>query len=296
MNESIYPVMINWNSRQDTLECVASLLAAGVSEGQIVIVDHASTDDSVPVLQERFGSAIHVLEIAENLGFAGGINRGVQFALGQGADWVLVMNNDTTVAGDFIAELEHAIQRHPEYTVFGPLILYTYDPSRVWYLADCRWRNSLITRSLYKDQVVPEDLTEFIEVDFISGCGMLVHRRVVEATGLFDPLFFMYAEDADFCWRARQAGFKIAAAPHARMWHKVSVSASRDKPAQRYNRIRNQIWFYRKYARGLQLGFLFLFSALRSLWIGARDIPQQQNGLLTALWRGWRDGWWMEIG
>jgi GT2 family glycosyltransferase len=101
----------------------------------------------------------------------------------------------------------------------------------------------------------------------------------------------MYGEEVDLCWRASLVGFQLATTTKAHMWHKVSLSANRDKPRARYLKIRNQIRFYRKYAHGLQFLVMFLFSTLRILFIGFNDLIQNQNDLLAPLFLGWYDGW-----
>jgi GT2 family glycosyltransferase len=120
---------------------------------------------------------------------------------------------------------------------------------------------------------------------------MLVRKDVFQSIGFFDTTFFMYGEDVDLCWRAHAAGFRLAVAPRARMWHKISASSNRDQPASRYLRIRNQIRFYRIYARGLQALLMFAFTSLRLARIAIDDLIQGQVQLIYPLIAGWIDGW-----
>jgi GT2 family glycosyltransferase len=130
-----------------------------------------------------------------------------------------------------------------------------------------------------------------MDVDFVSGCAMFIRRDVFEKIGLFDEKLLMYGEEVDFCWRARLAGYTLGCVTPARMWHKVSLSASRVGSQTRYLRIRNQIRFYNNYARGLQRPIMFLFSILRSGMIILKDIFRRQTDLIPPLIRGWVDGW-----
>jgi GT2 family glycosyltransferase len=288
---SLYAVTVNWNLKQDTLECVASLLAAGVPMGHVIVVDNGSTDGSTPALHERFGDAIHSIESSKNLGFGGGCNLGIEYALDQGAEWILLLNNDTVVAPALLVEWLRAVAAHPDYAIIGPLILEHHAPDRIWYLGDRLVPTSLITYSIARGQIDTGRLAAFIPVDFVCGCGMFVRREVFEQIGFFDPSFFMYAEEVDLCWRARAAGFRLACATQAKMWHKISISADRDRPMTRYLRIRNQILFYRRYARRAQVPLLFAFTLLRSLRVALCDLAHRQPGLIAHLVRGWADGW-----
>jgi GT2 family glycosyltransferase len=127
-------------------------------------------------------------------------------------------------------------------------------------------------------------------VDFLNGCAMLIHRSVFDRIGRFDPSYFMYAEEVDFCWRARNAGFKMAVVPTAKMWHKVSASSPvREKSL--LMQIRSQSIFYRRYSTGFKRVFMFLFSSLRAMIIGVRYLILGKKSLSRAVFLGWKNGW-----
>jgi GT2 family glycosyltransferase len=291
MQLSIYPIVVNWNLAEETIACVRSLLAAGAHPGQIIIVDNGSTDGSAETLCRALGDAITLINSPTNLGFAGGNNLALRYALERGAEWLLPINNDTCVAPTFFAELAAAVEEHAAMRVIGPLILYHDEPERVWSLGDCLIPGTLITYSRWRDQIVPATLSPWIEVDFINACCSLVHRSVLETIGLFDANFFMYAEDADFCWRARQAGFRLGCATRARMWHKVSRSTGVHHPQARYWRVSNQIAFYRRYAQPWQVPLMFMFTLLRSLKLTAVDLGYGRTTLARRTVQAWADGW-----
>jgi GT2 family glycosyltransferase len=288
---SLFIVLVNWNLKDDTLACVASLLKAGAAAEQVLVVDNGSNDGSPQALRERFGPALRVIASEQNLGFAGGANLGIRHALDQGAEWIFILNNDTVVDTAVFVEWERAAQNNPGYAIISPLILYYSDPARIWYLGDRTIPTSLITYGLGRKQLDRGQFAAFVPVDFVCGCGMFVRRSVFEQIGLFDTGFFMYAEEIDFCQRARIAGIRLVCATRARMWHKVSLSADRDRPLTRYLRIRNQILFYRRYAGRLQALPLFAFTLVRALRIGLGDAAGRQPQLVAPLIRGWADGW-----
>ncbi len=291
---AVYPIIVNWNLASETIPCIASLLAAGIPAGQIMVVDNGSQDDSVAQLRARFDNQIRLIGHPTNLGFAGGNNLGIAAALQAGAEWLLLVNNDTVAAPTLIQELGQAVAQHPDYQIIGPLILYFTEPKRIWSLGDRLVPGTLITRRLWHDAPIPEALPPFLPVDFLNACCMLIHRTVFETIGLLNANYFMYAEDVDFCWRARRAGIKLGCATTAHIWHKVSRSTGIHHPQARYWRISNQIMVYRTHARRWQLPLMFGFTLLRSLKLATVDLLQKRTVLAQQTLRAWRDGWWRD--
>jgi GT2 family glycosyltransferase len=289
--ENLYVIVVNWNLPHDTIACVNSLFAAAAEPGHVIVVDNGSGDDSVARLQQAFGSRIWLIPSPTNLGFAGGNNLAIAAALARGAEWVLLANNDTVVAPDFLTALGRCAAAHPQTRMLAPLILYSGEPNRIWSLGDRRVGGSLITRSLLRNALAPDDLEPFVAVDFLNACGLLVHSSVFAAVGLFDTTYFMYGEDVDFCWRASRRGVRLGCCTGAHMWHKVSRSTGVRHPQARYWRVANQIKFYRTYSHGAHKLLLLLFTALRGLrlWLDDWRAGHGELGRVTA--QAWLQGW-----
>ncbi len=288
---SVYAVVLNWNLAPDTAACIKSLEDAGLPLTQLILVDNGSTDDSLDELVRTFGGRIKYAPSAENLGFAGGTNLGIRYALQAGADWVLLINNDTFVSPTFLEELAAAVQARPGWRILSPMILYAGEPDVIWSLGDRRIGPTLLTHGLLRNRCAPDDLPAYLDADSVNACAMLVHRDVFARIGGFDEAYFMYAEDADFCWRAQQAGIQMGAATRARMWHKVSRSTGVYHPQSRYWRIRNQIRFYRSQGTTRHIWYLLGFTALRTLFLTMKDACAGRFALIRTSWRAWRDGW-----
>ncbi len=291
MLEKLYIIILNWNLKDDTIACVESLIQAGAAAGQIIVVDNGSSDGSPEAIQGYFKPPPLALNLGQNLGYAGGMNRGIQLALDCGAEWLLLLNNDVVVAEKMLVELEKAVAAVPQNTILAPLILDYFQKDRISYVGDRRIFGTLITRTLYRGAKATRTLPDILPVDFFTGCAMLIPAGVFKSVGLFDTRYFMYAEDVDFCWRAQEAGIGLACATEARLWHKVSASSSNQQPTIRYWRIKNQIRFYRRYSQRLQIPVMFLFTLLRSLLIIMKDFFQHHPGLLHSSWQGFWDGW-----
>lgn len=297
MYEEIAIIIINYNLKTDTAECIESLTKARADLAQIIVVDNGSSDGSIEFLRQKFNQELRIEASETNMGYAYAVNIGIKAALLTRANWFLIMNNDTIVDINFLKELESATQHYPIYSLFGPLILYHSQPNRIWFMGERRIPGTLATfhinygrdeRQLSYDEIFP--------VDFLNGCSMMVSREAVEKIGLFNETSLIYAEEVDFCWRATLAGFRMGTVTRARMWHKVSAIMSKQKPKTRYLKIRNQVIFYRRYSRGLQIPVMILFTIMRSLWITFRDLWYQQPELLAPLWQGFFDGWRGKMG
>jgi GT2 family glycosyltransferase len=296
MSESLVPginiVIINLNLKNDTAECINSLLEAKAKIGEVIVVDNGSSDGSAQFLREKYGPELEIIGLNENLGFAEGSNFGLKKAFSRGATWLLLMNNDTLVAPDFLEKLAEAVVLGNEYRLFSPLIFYLNPSDVIWSVT-----NRLIPGTMIGyDPYIGKKKTQFsfptvLPADFINGCSMLVHREVFEKIGFFDPRLFIYHEEVDLSWRARQAGFRMAIATQAEMWHKISAVMSKQKPKTRYLQTRNQIWVYRRHARGLQLPIMFVFTVLRTIRLAIHDALKNQSELLPYLWQGFQEGW-----
>ena len=284
-------VIVNWNSKADTLECVQSLQSAGAALDQITVVDNGSSDDSITALQAEFGPELRQVEVGSNSGFAAGTNVGIRLALAENREWLLLINNDTIVHPDFLTQL--AAVRDHGFDVLAPLIYYYDRPDRIWYLADKARFAGLMTVNPFEGRTLAElDLPPApFPIEFVCGTAMLVRAQVFEKVGLFDESLFMYAEEVDFTLRARQAGYKFAAEPRAIMWHRVSASANRVKAQTRYLRIRNQIWIYRRHSQGLITWTLFVLTSARTLFIAIADLIDGRLNLIIPSGRGWLHGW-----
>lgn len=287
-------VTLNWNGRDDTLGCLESLSSIVYPAFDVVAVDNASRDDSVAVIRANF-PGVTVIENRDNEGFTGGCNVGIRWALERGADYVLLLNNDTVVAPDFLDQLVRAAEAHPEVGIAGPKI-FNYDrPQQLWF-AGTRTNYSFGRRLALGHRGWGEvDVGQYdtpTRVGFLSGCAMLVRRKVFTAVGTFDPAFFAYFEDADFCLRAAAAGFALLYVPQSRIWHKAATSAgdsSSYSPVTVYLGTRNRLLFMRKH--GTWWGWFvfvpsFCATTARTLW---RFRTRRRAGVAHVVWMGLRD-------
>jgi len=239
----IYIILLNWNGKKDTLECLDSLKKVDFPSFQPLVVDNGSTDGSIQEIRFRFPE-LPIFEMKENLGFAGGNNPGIEWALSKNAEWILLLNNDTVVSPDFLAAFMEAAKEQPQAKILGAKIYRYNDPATLDHLGGF-W-NPAIGEFESRAQGKLDDGVSFEEmekVDYVCGAALLMHRSVPEKIGLLEPRFFLFWEETDYCFRAKRAGFEVWTAPKAKIWHKVSSSFVGGKPHMHYFWWRSRLLF-----------------------------------------------------
>ena len=275
-------VILNWNRPLDAIACLKSLASITYGNYHIIVVDNGSTDGS-PERIRTAAPSVELLVSPENLGFGAGANIGIERALELGAGYVLLLNNDTVVAPESLALLVKASENDSTIGISVPKIYYYDDPTRIW-SAGARWRSfpPRVVMIGFGREDGPE-YSEQYDLDYATGCAMLVRRRVFEIVGAFDPVYFMYQEDYDFCYRVRKAGFRIVYVPQAKIWHKISRGVGENSSRKWYLWSRSAVVFYAR-----NFSSLTLVSFLG--WIVVREVLKGNFSFLHPFLRGVHDG------
>jgi len=206
----------------------------------LVVIDNASAVNPVPVLSAEF-PWVHLVRNPVNGGWSGGNNTGIRYALDRGAEFVILLNNDTLVRSDLVGRLLEAVRAHPDFGIVGPVIRFMDDPEVV--MTDGIGFNRRGTNGVFYHIPVPEvtaELPAVTEVDIVNGCCMMIRAEVFRRVGLIEDRFFLIHEESDFCLRVQQAGFKCGVLAEGLVWHKGSSAFKRTgKRWQRYYDTRN---------------------------------------------------------
>lgn len=240
-------IILNWNGWRDTVECVESVLIATYPNFEAVIVDNGSPDDSVAILSAHFPQ-VSLLQVPENRYYAGGNNVGIRYALAVGADYIMLLNNDTVVHPDFLNSLVAAMEKDATLAAVGGT-LYYYGPNNL--IQNTGGHINFKTGHVYTLGDNEEERNQFSqprEVDFICGAAILLRSAVIEKIGLLDEALKLYAEESDWCLRAKKNGYRIMFIPNSRVMHKGAVSSETIKPLATYLANRNKIWLVQRYA------------------------------------------------
>lgn len=259
-------ILLNWNGIQDTLECLASVFAIDYPRYEVIVADNGSRDQQGQRIKQHYPQ-ITLIENGSNLGFAEGNNVAIRHALSTGADYVLLLNNDTTIDSDALTGFAQAIRQFPAAGIFGAKIFYHSRPKTLWY-AGARW-DSRRGGFMHVGMGEEDDGLSHEQIgdqDYITGCALLVSRTVIERIGVMEPQFFVYFEETDWCHRARRAGFRCLLVPAAKVWHKGSASTGgAASPIYHYYMSRNLLLFVQRNFRGLDRAGHYL-SALLGLF------------------------------
>lgn len=263
----VYVIIVNYNGYDDTIACLESLIQANIGDAHIVVVDNASTDNSVPKITAYIAdkmNRITLLVNSENLGFSGGNNVGIRYALENRAEYVLLLNNDTVVEKDFLMNL---MPEASENTVLTGKILFYSKPDKIWYAGGHynRWTGKTEHFLFNRTSNSLADKDSLSEVNFVSGCYLLIPTKVIKKCGFLPEHYFLYCEDTEFSIRMIDAGIKMYYCPTSIIYHKVGASTGKLSNAFLYYNCRNSLLLIREHERYVRKVIAYMMVTLR--WI-----------------------------
>lgn len=310
-------VLINWNGTPDTIDCLESIRAASPQPALVVVVENASTDDSldrlrrwyaehaVPTAEIEEGAPLHadardawllILRLSKHRGFSGGNNAGVRLLLDIAElSHFLLLNNDTFVAPDYFGELQHALAAAPDAGLLCGTIYEHPQRDRVWYAGGhaVPWRALVL-----HDYVVPGD-SEPRPTEFVTGCALLISRRTVAEIGLLpeEVYFPIYVEDAEYSARAAAAGLPVLYAPRAVVYHKMSATTGGPDQAPRaaYMYARHRVFYVRRNLRGVRRATALLYLVMTKPARAALEVLRGRAALGSAILRGTVSGMFSRV-
>lgn len=288
---SVAIILVNWNGFDFTRACLNSLRKIDFPDFKIILVDNASQNQEGKNLKKSFPE-IELIENAENLGFSGGNNVGIRYALEQGFSHIMLLNNDTEVEPDFLGEMMRKFHQNPSLGVVQPLILFLNDPKKIW-SAGGKWVPSFGGAITLGDREPVADYRfKKTDLDWATGCCMLISREAILKTGLLNEQYFAYFEDVEWSLRFKKAGFEIALAEKAVIYHEAGASSKKThaegtlSPQVFYFNVRNQFLLLR--SQNIPAGIVYHFFRFLA-WAGyflVRGRFKKMNSVL----KGMRDG------
>lgn len=241
-------IILNRNGKDDTLECLQSFKEIDYPNYEIVVVDNGSSDGSQRIIKEKF-PYVELIENRENLGFSRGNNVAIRYALRKKVDYVLLLNNDTVVHRHLLKELVEVAEISTKIGIVGPKIYYYDNPKTIWFAGGLINLKRGTVRHIGKNENDIGQFDEVKEVDYVTGCALMIKREVIEKIGLLDEDYSpIYYEDTDWGIKAMKKGYKCVYVPKAKLWHKVSSTMGGEMSApEMYLMTRNLILFVRKH-------------------------------------------------
>lgn len=292
-DSSLAIILLNWNGYEFTRACLESLQLLDYPDFEIIVVDNGSTDGSVGKLETLFKGIIF-LTSSENLGFTGGNNLGIRYALKHGFQNVLLLNNDTIVEKNFVKPLIRHLQATPSCAAVQPLIYYLHDQQGIWNAGGRykKWLGKSETSYVIRDPENP------YPTDWITGCAFMIKSSVIKKVGLLDTAYFAYYEDVDWSLRIKAAGMELAVVPQSVIYHEAGAS-SKSKVAGKegfldakvhFLNVRNQLFQLRKHVVFPYGCVAWPYTFVKIAGYAAYFVIRQRWGKLNAIGRGIKEG------
>ncbi|GAB3656133.1 hypothetical protein GCM10028791_27740 [Echinicola sediminis] len=257
------------------------------------MVDNASEDGSLDKLKQEFKHPVFIAN-DQNLGFTGGNNVGMRYALQEGFEYIMLLNNDTEVAPDFLVHLLNTFEQSPTIGAVQPLMYYMHDKAKVWNAGGKwkKWRGD----SLAIKHKMDGELSYF--TDWITGCCMLVRAEVIKKVGLLNDHYFAYFEDVDWSLRMKSIGYQLAVVPSSVIYHEAGASSkSTNKgkegtisPNVHYLATRNQLFQLRNHVHMPYAVSAWLYQLGKFMLYSFYFLVRNRREKLAALLRGVVDG------
>jgi GT2 family glycosyltransferase len=279
-------VLVNWNGAQDTLATLRSLDRVGGAELRILVVDNGSTDDSVARLRAA-RPELELLEAGRNAGFAAGNKVGIEKALADPeVGWILLLNTDVDVDPSFLSPLLAACSDRAVGAA-GPKIYYVDPPDLLWAAGGRLRLRETVTLEFGKGQTDSPAFSVARDVTYLTTCCLLVPRDVMMRVGILDPAYFINVDDADWCRRALDAGYRLRYVPKSRIWHKVAASTGGGyTKTKAFHTGRSNALFVRRHRGGWAVAVFVAANIVALAAAALRELPRRNLGAVGAKARG----------
>jgi protoporphyrinogen oxidase/GT2 family glycosyltransferase len=279
----VIAVVLSWNNYKDTQECLRTLGTSDYPELRTILVDNGSEDGTPDRVRQEFPN-VTIIENGRNLGVPAGYNVGFTQAIKQGADYVLMLNNDVAVPPDMVSALVRIAEGDAETGIVMPKILYYGSDTEVW---SSGGKYRAFPPAILMTDKNPAAAEQLRMIEFAPSCGLLIHRRAFEQAGLFDPGYLFLFDDWDFSQRVRASGLKIWYTPTTHMWHKVSrTTKGPTSPKFWHTLASSSVRYYRRHGRPAWLSL-----PLHMAYIIAREFFWKRNWVnWPYFWEGVKEG------
>lgn len=248
--KTVYIIILTWNHLQDTIECLESVFKSNYPSFHVVIVDNASTDNTLQTISEKYPN-VFIIPNPDNYGYAEGNNVGIRYAQSNNADYIFVLNNDTVIQADSISCLVDELEKCPDTIAASPISYYYDQPEKIYFAGGVISPEGKVGHATsIKEQVG-------YETEWLNGCALMMRAKFLSEVGLFNPEYFLLFEDTDWSLRAIRSGFCLRIVPEATILHKASTSFQGPNSAKQiYYYLRNYHLFYKNnYPANIRFSF-----------------------------------------
>ncbi len=299
-------IIVNWNVRDLLDACLASVYSSDLDAAsyEIIVVDSSSEDGSLDMLREKYPEAV-VLPQSENIGFTRGNNIGLAAAQG---DYLFLLNPDTEVSRQALAQLLDYMKAHPAVGIVGPQTLNTDRshqstrrrfPTLMTGIFESTWLSAWAPASLEVSyRVLESSDNDLIEADWVQGSALMLRRAVYDDIGGLDEGFTMYYEELDYCRRAKSAGWRVVYHGRVKITHHGGKSSEQASALKQIHFHTSKLRYFRKHhgygayvvLRALllfQFGWQLTLEALKAALFHKREMRAER---VRSYWRVLRSG------
>jgi GT2 family glycosyltransferase len=292
MAKPVALILLNWNTPVHTANCILSLQQYCDDQlFDIIVADNGSTDNSLALLKAQFPDLIYI-DNKHNLGFAEGNNRGLTYSIKNGYSYSLIMNTDTLVDEDIVTKLSTHLANYTQAAAVQPAIYWLHDKTRIW---NGEGRFNALTGTASSSTKLT-NLDNYVQVQWVTGCCMMIRNAPLVMAGGFNKKFFLYYEDVDLSFRLRQLGFELHYLPTCKMYHEAGVSARVEKqegflsPIIHYYISRNHVWLLRRYGKAVYYPFNIIYNGVYYLALLAYFVLRGRREKARLLIKGLKEG------
>jgi GT2 family glycosyltransferase len=246
----VFLLVLTYNGKDLVLDCLETVMKSDYPNLHVVVIDNGGSDGTPVAVDEAWGDRVHVLRLFPNIKFSRANNAGIEYALEHGADYVMLLNDDTLIAEDMISEVVAAAEADPGVGMAGPKIYYHKPEDQIWFAGGRIHLSRGTTEHIGIRERDEGQYDTAAEMDYITGCALLVRRDVIEQIGVLDPMYKAYYEDTDWSMRASRAGWKLLYVPSGRVWHRISAATGGQLTAYKiWHKLRSGFIFLSRYGR-----------------------------------------------
>jgi GT2 family glycosyltransferase len=277
MSKKLAIVLVNWNSFELTKDTLESLQQTTYANYDTIVVDNGSVDGSGDLIEKTFPNCI-VLKSATNKGFTGGNNIGMDFALQQGYEYIMMLNNDVAVEPNFLEPLIAKLDQDVTVGAVQPLIYFHHDRSLIWNAGSTYNALFGICSTPDYNKKDPDQLfkNKSKKIDWITGCAFMMRASVLKKVGLLKEAFFIYYEDVDLSFRIKAAGYHLGYVPGSVIYHIAGMSHKTKEKGKEgfvsnkvhFLNVRNRIWCLKEHSPAWALPTVTLFNTFYFFSIG----------------------------
>lgn len=236
-------VICNYNKEDAVLDCIQSILESKFKDYDLYVVDNASTDNSVKRIKEKYPSELILIENDENLGGSGGFNTGLKAAYKKGYEYLMCIDNDALLDENAIGNLYNFLENHSEAGMAAAKVYHLEAPEYIQQFGQKIDFENFCTAVYYYNEIEDGSMPEYLYVDSVAACSLMVRRSIIEKIGFMPEENFLYWDDTEWCYCCNLAGYKVASVGNAKALHAMGAKNEVNNTFPTYYAWRNWIVF-----------------------------------------------------